>query len=64
MCKQFPYMPSLRPREGRAMLMSGRPGWVACTWVWPERSPRAQPPRAALPRGGVAVRLDAELWAP
>ena len=35
---------------------------MACAWAWPERSPYVQPPRAALPRGGVAVRPDVELW--
>ena len=29
-----------------------------------QAQPRAQPPRAALPRGGVAMSLDTELWAP
>ena len=29
-----------------------------------QAQPRAQLPRAALPRGGVTMRLDTELWAP
>ena len=47
-------------REGRAMTRSEGPGWVAYAWAGPERSPRAQPPRAALLRGGVAMRPDTE----
>ena len=37
------------------------PGRAAYAWAWPERSPHAQPPRATLLRGGVAMRPDTEL---
>ena len=56
----------LCPRRGSALegcttTRSGGPGWVAYAWVLPERCPRAQAPRATLPRGGVAMTPDTEL---
>ena len=58
-------IPALAEATGGARDAQVRETWLGGVRLGVARAqPRAQPPRVALSKGGVAVRPDAELWAP